>query len=70
MTVTEDLPGYAHGIVSLDPPTVRCDGCAATYTGRTLALTILTSGIKFNPRLEHDKRRLCLDCAKEAGWQR
>ena len=67
---TEDLPGYAHGIVSLDPPTVRCDGCSATYTGRTLARAVLGSGFHFNPRREHDRRRLCRDCAKEAGWGR
>ena len=35
------VPGKVHGIVSLDPPTVQCDGCAATYTGRTLARAIL-----------------------------
>ena len=45
-------PGKVHGIVSLDPPTVQCDG------------------FHFNPRRLHDKRRLCRDCAKAAGWQR
>ena len=35
------VPGKVHGIVSLDPPTVQCDGCCATYTGRTLARAIL-----------------------------
>ena len=66
-----DVPGRAHGIVSLDPPTVQCDGCCATYTGRTLARAVLGSGFHFNPALyPGDKRRLCRDCAKEAGWDR
>lgn len=64
-----DVPGRAHGIVSLAPPTVQCDGCAATYTGRTLAHAVLGSGMHFNPRREHDRRRLCRDCAKAAGWE-
>ena len=64
------VPGKAHGIVSLDPPTVQCDGCAATYTGRTLARAVLGSGFHFNPRRAHDPRRLCRDCAHEAGWDR
>ena len=64
-----DVPGRAHGIVSLDPPTVQCDGCAATYTGRTLARAVLDSGFHFNPRRAHDHRRLCRDCAKRAGWE-
>ena len=66
------VPGKAHGIVSLNPPTVQCDGCCATYTGRTLARAVLGSGFHFNPQREHDdredNRRLCRDCAKAAGW--
>ena len=34
------------------------------------ALGVLGSGFHFNPRREHDKRRLCEDCAHEAGWDR
>ena len=34
------VPGKAHGIVSLDPPTVQCDACAATYTAPTLARAV------------------------------
>ena len=64
------VPGKAHGIVSLDPPTVQCDACAATYTGRTLARAVLGSGFHFNPRRAQDPRRLCRDCAHEAGWDR
>ena len=65
-----DVPGRVHGIVSLDPPTVQCDGCCATYTARTLARAVLDSEFHFNPRRKYDHRRLCRDCAKEAGWQR
>ena len=64
------VPGKAHGIVSLDPPTVQCDGCCATYTGRTLARAVLGSGFHFNPASRGDDRRLCRACAKAAGWQR
>ncbi len=62
-----DLPGKVHGIVSLDPPTVQCDGCLRTYSNPHLGLAVLTSGINFNPR-GSDGRRLCRDCAREAGW--
>jgi hypothetical protein len=69
------LPGYVHGIVSIDPPTVCCDGCGHTATAekrRDLSLLILTCGIKFNPRLRGgpDKhRRLCRDCRKTEWGQ-
>ena len=73
-----DVPGKVHGIVSLDPITIQCDGCAKLADHRTLGLpgdhhnlTILTCGIVFNPALyPDDDRRLCRDCAKEAGWVR
>lgn len=38
-----------HGIVSLDPPTIRCDGCGHEATGRTLAMVVQHSGIEFDP---------------------
>ena len=57
-----DLPGKVHGIVSLDPPTVQCDGCGYTYSNPHLGLAVLTSGIQFHPR--HPGRRLCRDCRK------
>ena len=65
-----DMPGKVHGIVSLDPPTVQCDACAATHTSRTLARAVIDSEFHFNPGREHDDRRLCRDCAKAAGWER
>lgn len=63
-----DLPGKVHGIVSLDPPTVQCDGCGMLYRRSSLALAVLTSGITFNPRDDSDRRRMCLDCWSAAGW--
>ena len=33
-----------HGIVSLDPPTIRCDGCGHEATGQTLAMVVQHSG--------------------------
>jgi hypothetical protein len=56
-----DIPGYVHGIVSLEPPKVQCDGCGLVATGAWLNLLILTCGIKFNPR-SGDGRRLCAGC--------
>ena len=29
-----------HGIVSLDPPTIRCDGCGHEATDRTFTVTL------------------------------
>ncbi len=65
-----DLPGYVHGIVSLDPPTVQCDGCQATYSHRRLALAVLLCGMWFSPTeaIHGDGRRLCRECARKAGW--
>ena len=57
-----------HGIVSLDPPTIRCDGCGHEATGRTLAMVVQHSGIEFNPALA-DPRRLCRGCRIKAGWR-
>jgi hypothetical protein len=55
------VPGYVHGIVSLNPPTVQCDGCGHEHTERTLNLTILVSGIMFDP-IKRDGLRLCRAC--------
>ena len=66
-----DVPGKVHGIVSLDPPTVQCDGCGHEATGDRLGFLIVTCGIKFNPALYQtgrDQRRLCSGCRKEVGW--
>ena len=48
------VPGKVHGIVSVDPPTVQCDGCAATYTARTLARAVLGSVRMPTPGLSQD----------------
>ncbi len=78
------VPGKVHGIVSMDPVTVQCDGCGLRLTWRDLVersggryttdrpgLVIICGGIDFNPRLAGvDDRRLCRDCAKQAGWDR
>lgn len=62
-----DLPGKVHGIVSLTPPTIQCDGCLTTFTHQRLAMAVILSGIRFRARGD-DRRRLCRECAKEAGW--
>ena len=53
------VPGRVEGIVSLDPPMVQCQGCGATYAGRTLGLTVLRSNILFH---QHRSPRLCKAC--------
>jgi len=62
-----DVPGCVHGIVSLDPPTIQCDGCGMTVSrpGR-LSWAILVAGITFDPR-EVGGPRLCRECGKAAG---
>lgn len=56
-----DIPGKVHGIVSLDPPKVQCDGCGLVATGTSLTFLIMFCGIKFNNR-GNDRRRLCTEC--------
>ena len=60
------VPGYVHGIVSIDPPQIRCDGCGHTPTGPNLNMLVLTCVIEFYP-MSHDKRRLCRECSKARG---
>lgn len=61
-----DLPGKVHGIVSLDPPTVQCDGCGATHSHPRLTYAVLLSGITFHHK--RPGRRLCADCREAEGW--
>lgn len=63
-----DIPGKVHGLVSLDPPTVQCDGCGLLYSRSHLGLAVLTSGITFNLRAENDHRRMCAQCWDAEGW--
>ena len=60
-----DVEGLVHGIVSVDPPIVRCDGCGHTASGLPMAALIITCGIEFNPHryARGDHRRLCRECA-------
>lgn len=63
------LPDCAPGIVSLDPPTLQCHDCGATYTdekarGR-IGWTVIFSagqGWGFLYHCEHPKVRRCGDC--------
>lgn len=70
LALLPDLPGLVHGIVSLDPPTIQCDGCGYVYTRPHLAHAVILSGIGFNARAAQrgDRRRLCVHCAQDAGW--
>jgi len=56
------LPDCVHGIVSLDPPTIQCDGCGHEHTERTIAMTAILSGIRFDPRIVGGGPRLCHQC--------
>lgn len=68
-TFLPDLPDKVHGLVSLTPPTVQCDGCGHRYSRDSLWLTVVTSHIIFNPRTDvTDQRRMCADCWRDAGW--
>ncbi len=68
LALFEPTRALVHGIVSVDPPTIRCDGCGHEATGAKIGLLILTCGILFNPRLPQDGRRLCMECRTAAGW--
>lgn len=59
-----DVPDVVHGIKSLTPPTIQCDGCGDTVTGPKLGLLIVTCGIEFRPVRYHqgDTRRMCRTC--------
>jgi hypothetical protein len=66
--VDEGRP-LVHGL-TLDPPSVTCDGCGYSVTassvGVPLNIVILTCGIVFNPHTydRGDNRRLCRDCRR------
>lgn len=64
-----DVPGFIHGIVSLDPPTVQCDGCGHLHSRPNVGLAVLTSRIIFNARATGDARRMCTSCWNKAGWE-
>lgn len=64
VSLRPDLAGFVHGIVSINPPTVQCDGCGALATGDTLNRLILTCGILFDGP-QGDRRRLCRDCRSQ-----
>ena len=42
-----------HGIISVGPPIIECDGCGYRYT---------------TPAVRGDDRRLCRECRIKAGW--
>ena len=69
-----DIPGRTHGIVSVDPPGVQCDGCGYVHTAPTLALAVQFGPFfstkwwgQADPSLR-DRRRLCDRCATKA-WR-
>jgi len=59
----------ARGIVSMNPPTVRCDACGRESSHPTsIHLAVIGSGMYFNPKrvaslVNPDHRRLCKTCA-------
>lgn len=65
-----DLPDTAHGIKSLNPTRIQCDGCGRIDTaapGHGLAITVILSSIQFLGRRFGDHRRMCTDCWKKEG---
>lgn len=64
-----DLPGKVHGIKSLDPPTIQCDGCLVTATGSKFTHLVQFCGILFHKsQTLHPNRRLCAECRTREGW--
>ena len=65
----DDLPGKVHGIKSLDPPTIQCDGCLMTATHPKATFLVQFSGIVFNlSQTLFPNRRLCPECQTAEGW--
>ena len=67
-----DLPGFVHGIKSVGPFRVQCDGCGQviTHDGRE-TLTTFFARIRFHragPGGDHSRR--CKDCWVAAGVPR
>lgn len=63
------MDGCVHGILSLDPVRIQCDGCLHIYEGDPKlpkGAQIVLSRINFNHILydQGDKRRLCTGCRK------
>jgi hypothetical protein len=63
-----DMPGLVHGIVSIDPPMVQCDGCGLVATGPAGrgGLTVILADITFDSS-DDFTARLCADCRKAKG---
>ncbi|MDM4761913.1 hypothetical protein QT381_02700 [Galbitalea sp. SE-J8] len=68
-----DLPSYVHGIVSVDPLRIQCDGCGRIdeqQPGQTVAVTIIRSDIRFGHGVydvdRHLDARLCAACCVTA----
>lgn len=59
------IPGYAHGVVGLDPTRLQCDACGAIETPDILILM----QTKFYGFRRGDLRRLCESCAEAAGYE-
>lgn len=69
LPVMPDLPGYVHGIKSINPWIVQCDGCGGTRSGAKASEAILgRDRIEFNPRANTPEIRMCHACWIEAGW--
>lgn len=68
-TLLPTMHGYVHGVVSLDPVTIQCDGCGiTTRCGERGLLGMFDAFREF--RLGSDLR-LCRDCRKtQTGAQR
>jgi len=63
-----DVPGLVHGIVSVDPPMVQCDGCGLVATGPAGrgGLTVILADITFD-RGDGFTERLCGECRRARG---
>ncbi|MFS0884957.1 hypothetical protein [Aeromicrobium sp. 179-A 4D2 NHS] len=61
------VEGAVTGIVSMDPPAVQCTGCGLVRGAKTIGMTVMFSGIEFNPTTRDSTKRLCSSCRLEAG---
>lgn len=59
------IPGYAAGVVGIDPTRLQCAACGEIETPAVL----VSMRTKFYGFRHGDLRRLCETCAESAGYE-
>lgn len=65
--VLPDLPGIVHGIKSMSPWTLQCDGCLTVLVKSDEPLIVFLRRIQFLGYRHGDHRRMCTACWTAEG---